>query len=166
MNRLVFFAAIFALAGCTSLNDPRGKDAVKSELNTPVDNQASQSCCRENDPHVRDLPKEVEKALTKVGIKDVVFIAAIDNEGNVRLLKPENVKHDRVNLDQDNPLPNKGITGLNSISIVSYKSSLCFIYQDGTMVDKKGNIIKKGTASGIVLGGSGLPERFCKAYYK
>ncbi|BCT68673.1 hypothetical protein [Nitrosospira sp. NRS527] len=133
--------------------------------------ESSTSCAstsnaeKENDPYIRKLPNEAKTALEEAGIKDIVFIATIGKDRSIRLLAPEEVSHDIITFDENVPLLNGGLTGLTSIAISSHIGSQCYLWSDGTKMDKNGNIIKQGTGGEAVSEGTNC-AKFCVKYYK
>lgn len=126
----IVLAGTMVLTGCASMKGSDGQyfkfpssyaGKPGSFERTPV-----------RDDPVRRLPKEAENALAKVGVKDIAFIAVIDKDSTIRLLAPDRVQYDRVIFNHNKPLLNVGLTSLTSISMMSYKSSRCFLWSDGS----------------------------------
>ncbi|SFW31944.1 hypothetical protein [Nitrosovibrio sp. Nv17] len=158
---LATLTGILILSGCAALHAQSPSDQARK----PAPGYSDGHDHKKDDPYVRALPKEAEAALAKAGVKDSTIVAAIDQDGVIRLLIPENVKHDRVTFDQKNPLANKGLTGLGSISLASYQGSHCYVWSDGTVVDKNGNIVIQGRGGGFVSGGTAYSV-FCLVYHQ
>lgn len=167
---IVILTGTIGLTACVSADNYHSREfgfpkiySDKSESRSTLDKRTSATCCtccKESDPYVRKLPPEAQNALGKVGIKDIGFIAVIDTNGTVRLLKPDNVEIDRVYFDEKNPLKNDGLTKFKPIAMASYKSSHCFIWSDGEVDDEQGNVLVQGYGGPQISGGS-VVTRIC-----
>ncbi len=107
------------------------------------------------DPSIRDLPEKAQDILNAVGINDIVLVAAVDKNGNIRLLKPRNVTYRKAKF----PLRNKDILrGPTLMSAVTYEGSpRCTLWSNGAGPDGPG----KESGESWEAGGMRIDGIFC-----
>jgi len=83
-----------------------------------------------DNPDVIDLPQNVVDALKQAGMKDILFLAAVDSQGKMRFLKPTGVIYDEIFLSRENPICAYEV---NQITFLRYVGSDCVACSQGGM---------------------------------
>lgn len=152
---IIILIGALGLAGCTGFHRAENSRnetfpyTYSSKPKSPPDN----STYIKSDPSVRDLPKEAQDILNAAGIKDIVFVAAVDKNGRIRLLKPHNVEYSKPEF----PLRNIDILRPPTLmSIIPYEGSPeCLLWSKPKGPDK-------GNGESHSVGGMLMEEgRFC-----
>lgn len=125
MKKIFILLVIFVLSGCAAMNNHHHTNTAYSD-----EEVSSQKLTVPN----REIPAAVIEKLLAPGqsLDDVAFVLTIDKKGEISLIgtRNQNVQSREIPTPQ-NPIATRGITGLNSISIVRYEKSNCYVLVPG-----------------------------------
>ena len=130
---MIILLGTIGFVSYASMTINQGTDSEEANINNSESSGSSQYDSSKdskypNDPYVRDLPKAAQDAIMETGIRDIMLIAVVLQNGEIRLLQPDTVFRKKGRF----PIVTSAITAITPISLVAFKKSHCIEWSDGT----------------------------------